>query len=450
MNDSQSITGGVPQTGSAPPPAGLFAEQLLAEQPATDSSVRASEAAARLGIETEEVEQLPFDLSVLEQEGIFVNVDASGFGLLDRRLDWSALGIRLPEQSAVSFRPPRIGVLPDRYRLPLQRPAAQAHTALGKYGYRFRLTETIFHTPEYRWIPWQAFAQFEADFIAAREALALAKSTALDHYDEIIEQVTATFTRLADDSARRISATTEEAFRDEATRAVFCARIVEGALNLVPSRADLQSGLTLSFKPGIIRLGSEMMREQRRAAEEKRLLATVEAETSAIEEDSRRRHRVEQMDMLAEEETRRQQMRHQEEELEREQAVKERIRNLKVEAARQQINESMSPLTEGMEQLHHKLFEMAGQMRDTLKNKSFVPGATAKSAREISRWFKLMNFQNDEGLDRLVTELNKLASAKTEARSPGDISEVLSDIIRATQGNARQFMQRNRFDALEI
>jgi len=89
-------------------------------------------------------------------------------------------------------------------------------------------------------------------------------------------------------------------------------------------------------------------------------------------------------------------------------------------------------------------------MRDTLKDARFVPGQTAKSARELAKWFKLMNFQNDQDLDLLVTELNSLASAKRETRRPGDITEVLNDIIRATQKNARQFMQRNRFDALEV
>jgi len=103
---------------------------LEVSTPALDTSrgidVRAKRAADHIGAETAEIERLPFDLSVLEDEGLFVNVDAQGFGLLDRRLDWQALGITLPRQSDVAFRPPRCGLLPDRYRLPLLRPAARA------------------------------------------------------------------------------------------------------------------------------------------------------------------------------------------------------------------------------------------------------------------------------------------------------------------------------------
>src|SRR5205807_706253 len=189
--------------------------------PALDTSqgidARAERAADHIGAETAEIERLPFDLSVLEDEGLFVNVDGRGFGLLDRRLDWHALGIALPRQSDLAFRPPRCGLLPDRYRLPLLRPAARAHAALHKYSYRFRLTETLFESPAYRWIPWRAFDAFEREFRAAQAALTAARTAVLDEYDAVREEVVATILRLAADSARRLQATghpTPDGFED--------------------------------------------------------------------------------------------------------------------------------------------------------------------------------------------------------------------------------------------
>ena len=104
---------------------------------------RAARAAGRLGLESAQIERLPFDLSVLNESGIFLNVDARNFGLLDRRLDWRALGITLPRSGYLSFRPPRCGLIPDRYRLPLLRPADRAHAALHRFSYHFRLVETV-------------------------------------------------------------------------------------------------------------------------------------------------------------------------------------------------------------------------------------------------------------------------------------------------------------------
>src|ERR1700716_3857138 len=118
---------------------------------------RAAQIAEQVGVGKATIERLPFDLSALEQDGILVNVDAKNFGLLDRRLDWQALGIARPRDTGVAFRPPRCGVVPDRYRLPLLRPAAQAHNALHRFSYSFRLIETVLETTAYRWVPWRGW-----------------------------------------------------------------------------------------------------------------------------------------------------------------------------------------------------------------------------------------------------------------------------------------------------
>jgi len=141
-----------PHAHGAPPPDVLAVAHTADGDAARPVEERAARAAHITGAELEQVEQLPFDLSALNEEGVFINIDARGFGLLDRRLDWSALGITLPKDSNIAFHPPRIGVLPNKYRLPLERPAAQAHKALHKWSFHFRLTETVFETPAYRWV----------------------------------------------------------------------------------------------------------------------------------------------------------------------------------------------------------------------------------------------------------------------------------------------------------
>src|SRR5439155_4045038 len=60
----------------------------LMDELVVGAQVRTERAAQRARVEAGEIERQPFDLSVLEDEGMFVNVDARGFGLLDRRLDW--------------------------------------------------------------------------------------------------------------------------------------------------------------------------------------------------------------------------------------------------------------------------------------------------------------------------------------------------------------------------
>jgi hypothetical protein len=119
---------------------------------------------------------MPFDLTALEQSGIFLNIDATGFSVLSRQLDWQSLGIELPADKTVHFSPPRTGLLPDDYRKPLLRAASMAHHALCRYSFRFALCETVLGSSEYRWISFTAFEAFEKEFAAALETLARAKS----------------------------------------------------------------------------------------------------------------------------------------------------------------------------------------------------------------------------------------------------------------------------------
>ena len=74
---------------------------------------RAARAVDQLGLAASSIERLPFDLSALDSGGVFINVDASNFGLLDRRLDWQALGITLPRGADLAFHPP-LPALPAR------------------------------------------------------------------------------------------------------------------------------------------------------------------------------------------------------------------------------------------------------------------------------------------------------------------------------------------------
>jgi hypothetical protein len=346
--------------------------------------LRAEQAAERTGQTLPEIERLPFDLSALEQDGIFLNVDARNFGLLDRRLDWQALGISLPRTGDVAFRPPRCGLVPDRYRLPLLRPADRAHTALHKFSYHFRLVETVFETPAYRWVPWRAWPEFERDFNAARAQLRVALDAYEADYDAIRETVLETFRQLAADSARRLEATGNPVMPD------FEDAVVKEVMATLPSPKLLQARLSLRYRVGVMQLGSEMIGEQRKAAEERRQLESIEAERRLEEHRLHAQERIVQEGLWAEQERVRRQLAGEESERRQEAAVKERLRQLKLEAARERLQEALSPLEEGARQLNAAVFEAATAIRTSLQKHQALHRSSAKKARELSRWFRLM------------------------------------------------------------
>ena len=409
---------------------------------------RAERAASVTNRQTQEIERLPFDLSALEDEGVFINVDATGFGLLDRRLDWQALGVALPTNTDVNFTPPRCGLLPNRYRRPLLTPVSRAHAALHKYSYQFRLTETLFETPAYRWVPWRAFSEFELAFQQAEASLNTARQKVLDDYEDICLEVLATFRRVAADSEQRLVATGAVVPDD------FVERVVRSVLSAFPTREELRNKLRLRYQVGVILLGSEMLREQRLAAEERRQWEQAEAATRATRVQLRVVEQTAQQQIWAEQERTRMQLAAEAEEHAREAAVKERLRQMKLDAAREKLQETLSQLQEGAAQLRAQIYESAQAMHEALQKHDFLPGATAKKARQLAEWFRLMNFQSDKELDQLLGQLEQLAakpSRQTKRRaSNATVKAVLDDIIQLCYRDAHALSQPNRLAALEL
>jgi hypothetical protein len=396
---------------------------------------RKERAAVELGIAVNDVESLPFDLSTLESEGIFMNIDCRGFGSLVRQLEWKTLGVKLPDDAAVRVSPPRAGLLPDVYRNKLMRGAAQAHNALTKYGFRFTLCETVWGTSEYKWIPWTAFEQFEQAYYGACETLSNAKAEVLERYDDILEILQDNFYKLAEDSADRFQATTEEPF----DRAEFISAVAAQAIGMVPTKEMISDGLVITMKPKVIVLGSEMIAELNLARRLALETAEVDAERTTLELEVDSKRRIEQLKVHeAAEETR------------REREVKERIRNMKIEAARREAEEAVSPVKEGFAQIAAKIFEAATEMSERMRDAKFVPGSLAKRARQMCEWYQLMNFTGDTSLEQVLSSLESAAGREVKQRSPEEMRTALSDLLRLTSVQSRKLLDEDRLSALEL
>ena len=392
-------------------------------------------AAVELGIGANDVETMPFDLSQLETEGIFLNVDCRGFGALEKQLEWKTLGVALPFRSAVRLSPPRAGLLPDVYRRKLMRAQSQAHNALSKYSFRFTLCESVWGTSEYKWVPWNAFEEFEQEYKSACETLSSAKAEVLSKYDSILVTLRKSFADLAEDSAKRLDATlTIPLNREE-----FVANVVARAMGMIPTREMIRDGLTITMKPKVIVLGSEMIAEQQRSRRLNLEKTRTEAETQAVRLELDTRARIEQLKLTDFEFEQR-----------REREVKERIRQMKLEAARDAARDAVSPIREGLEQITARIYEAAREMTEKLQTADFVPGALAKRARQMCEWYTLMNFTGDTSLEEVLANLERVAARDAKVRSTAEMREALGDIMRATTIQSKRLLDEDRLSALEI
>jgi hypothetical protein len=396
---------------------------------------RKEKASVALGIGANEVETLPFDLSALESEGIFLNIDCRGFGALVRQLEWKTLGVKLPEHAAVRVSPPRAGLLPDVFRNKLMRGQAQAHNALNKYGFRFTLCETVWGTNEYKWIPWNAFEPFEQEYKRACETLSTAKAEVLENYEEIVVTLIDSFRELANDSADRFQATMTEPF----DRLEFIEAVVANAMGMIPTREMIRDGLVITMRPKVIVLGSEMVAERNLSRELGLKAAKVDAEYEAVRLEIDTKRQIEQIRVDGVEEDQR-----------REREVKERIRTLKIETARKEAEEAVSPIKEGFAQITAKICDAASEMAERLRDAQFVPGSLAKRARQMCEWYTLMNFTGDTSLEDVLARLEDAAGRDVKLRSPEEMRSAVNDVLRATTVHSKRLLDEDRLSALEI
>jgi hypothetical protein len=285
-------------------------------------------------------------------------------------------------------------------------------------------------------------------FNVAANRLEAARQEALANYDTIRAEVLETFTKLSDDSYQRLLAT------GIAPPAGFRERITTGVLDAPPSEDELRHKLRLRFQVGVILLGSEMLREQRAALVEKQRLAQAQAKTAVAQRQIRLVEAAAQQHLWAEQESVRQRLEAEAAEQQREAEVKERLRQLKLEAAREKLNDVLSPLQEGAAQLRSQVYESVTAMHTALVKNDFLPSATAKKARQLAEWFRLMNFQSDAELEGLLTQLEGLAkqsSGKKRHRpTNGQIQAALDDILTLCYRDAQAVANPGRLGALEL
>src|SRR5262249_32020221 len=154
--------------------------------------------------------------------------------------------------------------------------------------------------------------RFEQEFNAAQARLRSAKTTYERDFDSIRDTVVATFRQLAADSVCRLNATGHAVAPD------FEEAVVDEGLAVLPTPEVLWQKLTLRYRVGVMLLGSEMLAEQRRAAQERRDLEAIESERRLAERDVQAQESAIQERLWAEQERVRDKRMAEQEELRRE------------------------------------------------------------------------------------------------------------------------------------
>lgn len=386
----------------------------MMEATATTVVPRRLEHAQRLGVEPDRVELVRLQLSRLAGEGTLVDLDVEGLSRFTRHLSWEELGIEPPPKSAVKFTPGQKGLIPSRYLAPLETAAQQARLALQGLSYDITGFRPYRFVPYTAWPQWtRRFQEAEASFLRGRDALRA-------NYDLVVEEMKEIFQRVAVDAARRyaaLGAKLREGWAEDLARRQAAA---------IPSREEV-AALRLTWRPGMLVRESE-----------------VEAELLEVA-----RSRAERERLAQEQEERRYQAA-------TETALKEQMRREALARYREELREMALPYQETFHELRARVYEDAMAIAESIGKNGYLRGKTAQRARHMAQTFRLLSFQTDQELERLVQELEALASAPVSRRRKrplGPIESVLGEIADLTRAAAREVERRSRpsrLAALEV
>jgi hypothetical protein len=399
------------------------------------------------GIDTTGVTRLSLDLTTIDDQGVFVRIHTAGFKSLDKRLDWKALGIELPKNLSITIRPPYAGLLPDKYRLPLLRSGEQAYDALAHWSLRLSFMETMLGTSSYRWVPFSAWPSFVEEFEQAQANLDAALAAIDDNWPLIESTVVNDFRAVVGDALARARATGGIVADD------FTDRMIDQLERLLPTPERLRAKLHMRHEVAVLSLASSTLDEQRAAVEARRKLDEARR---AEAEENRAAWEAEQIKQAKsrEEVAAIQSKARLEREAEEHKAkIQRELDNLKLTEAKRKMDEALSPMKEGLIELHAVVYEAVSTVRDSIGNLGYLKGPSAVRLQRLAEWTRVMNTVfGDTDLAAKIETLERLAQTpvKGEKRDPAAIEEALDSLKNLTAAAYRESMKTHRYGALEF
>jgi hypothetical protein len=397
---------------------------------------RAHEVAEKAGVD--DVKIVHVGLPDSDDDGVLIDIDAVGFGIMSFQLDLEDLGVELSVEDKRKLTNPSISTLPSRMVAHLRGGRETARKALYRYGAkRIGLPQ--------RWVPWTAWEYFKADFQHGRDMFENARTECLTTYDALREETLTEVKVLAAKNGKRIRATKVSVSDD------FEDQFVRKVMDHFPTEQQLNE-LDIKYRVSISQLTAEALIEISKAAKAQAEMAQLTLDQQLLEEQERLRVRLAEVKVWEEKQAAQGRLEAQDREEREERRIKDEIRNAKRREMQRMIEGQLSPLMTRLGEVRATIFEEAIRLKTTIEENRALPGATTSRIKTIATWFRNMNFSGDTSLEQLIDTLESMAGrpANSEARSYEDVAAVIDEMLVLTAESAREAQTSGRFAALEI
>ncbi len=393
---------------------------LTTANPQTD--IRRAQVASATGRNPEQVRTYQYQLSVLRDQGILVDLNISGTTMFERKANWDEIGFQPGDNDVRKERltTGRKIILPvDREIKELHSIAATMRQTLARYSY------DIPGFYPYKFVTLDAFAnKFRPKFdeCAARWQAAVAQICAnLDAYRDQLSE------RAAREAARSWQSITGQDYEhviingkpyDYDAYIDYC---VERDLADLPSAETVEDTLKLDYVVALVTGAEDVAADQARA-ELIREQVQVEKQHTWLENSQ------------LQEQIRHEQYMHQLVEDER-RAKRELILQAEMEHIRKQLAEQGSPFDRIVREARERAADSAAEILQSIKKNGFVRGKVAEKGAGLREYFQLMATHDDKYLldllKALEAQIGKVGDRpkNTPERDLEKITETLEKIV---------------------
>jgi|GEM_PF-1830934 len=386
------------------------------------------------------------DIREMLDGGLLLSISVHGMSVLSRRLRWEELGFRKDDKKNTRLRAGAKYLVPVDYAKKLN----SIETRLRQCAEKFTRTLEAFRP--WQWLGFDAYDAFLKRWGELLAELETLKEEGQERYDEFVDANAEYYGTLARRSWRTFQASYEDGAALVIRRETFGPDdedsyvdwVVENVLHEMPSRKDL-SAIRAEYRTAILYTQADLAAEDARYAAAR--ATEAEAATRAQEEYT-------QQYLLRVEER---------EQAHTIRARNEAIRVAELERARRQVEQTVSPLEEMLQQLMGEIAEGAQAVLDSIDKNGYVRGKVADRARGLRTMFELMGGRHlDDGgdlqqlLDDLSTHLQRPTETQrgTTAYNTANVAATLEEIVTATNRSVGEILRhtdvQTRADALEF
>lgn len=401
---------------------------LTAAPPQTD--IRRAQVASATGRDPEQIKIYQYQLSVLRDLGILVDLNISGITMFERKASWDEIGF---QPNAIDVRKERLSpgrklILPDgRGAKELNSIAATLRQTLAKYSFYI----PGFHP--YKFLTIEAFQnRFRPKFdeCAARWRAAVAQICAnLDAYRD----------QLADCAALEAARSWQSIIGQDYANVVVAGKAYDrGAyidfcvardLAALPSAETVERTLKLDYVVAMVSGAEDIAADQARA-EIIRKQIQIEKEHSWLE------------NAQLQEQLRHEQYMHQLAENER-RAKREIILQAEMDHVRKQLLQEGSPFDRIVCEARKRAADSAADILQSIKKNGFVRGKVAEKGAGLREYFELIAAHDDKYLldllKALEAQIGKVGDRPkdTPERDLNKISSILEQIVASADAEFR-------------